>query len=41
MFLDSDDLLMPQAIARLNKAIQENGADLISTDIVEESTGPK
>lgn len=41
MFLDSDDLLMPQAIARLNKAIDNNKADLISTDIVQESDGPK
>lgn len=41
MFLDSDDLLMPQAIARLNKAITVNEADIISTDIVQECDGPK
>lgn len=41
MFLDSDDVLMPQAIARLNVAIEKNKADLISTDIVEETLAPE
>lgn len=40
MFLDSDDLLMPQCIARLTLAISNNEADIICTDIVKESTGP-
>ena len=41
MFLDSDDALMPQAIARLNVAIDKNKADIISTDIVEETLLPE
>lgn len=36
MFMDSDDLLMPQAIERLYQVIKHNQADLVSSDIVQE-----
>ena len=37
MWLDSDDSLMPQAIDRLNKIILNNEADIISTQILQET----
>lgn len=40
MFMDSDDALMPQAIARLGQAIEHNQADIIATNIGLESHGP-
>ena len=40
MFMDSDDLLMPQCIARLLAAIKGNQADVICTDVVKETLAP-
>lgn len=40
MFLDSDDVLMPHAIARLGIAIEKNNADIILTDIMRETELP-
>ena len=39
MFMDSDDALMPQAIARLSIAIDTNQADIINTNILKETLG--
>lgn len=41
MFMDSDDALMPHAIARLKLVIEKNEADLILTDILRESDRPE
>lgn len=41
MFLDSDDVLSPIAVARLEQAISTNQADIICTDIARESFGPE
>lgn len=40
MFMDSDDVLMPQAIARLSQAIIHNEADIIASNIMQESNKP-
>ena len=40
MFMDSDDLLYPQAIARLYHEIKETGCDMISASIWQEEENP-
>lgn len=41
MFMDSDDALMPHAITRLDEAITHNKADIISSSILQEFSGPE